>query len=143
MITIDPRRMKRQLTAHEGERLFPYKCSAGKTTIGVGRNLDDVGITPLESQFMLETDYKRVLEDCRWAIGYWRSLTATRKMVIHDMMFNLGQPRLAKFRKMHANLSQRDYEGAAREMLDSRWAQQVGQRALTLAEMMRTNEPKW
>ena len=139
----ETRRMSAQLRVHEGVRLKPYYCTADKLTIGVGRNLDDKGISESEATLLLMNDIQDAERDLKWHMPTYRSLTQTRKMVMLDMAFNLGVRGVMKFKKMHAALALRDYEEAARQMLDSRWAEQVGQRALTLAEMMRTNEPKW
>jgi len=74
-----------------------------------------------------ETDYTRLNLD----------LDEYRKNVIVNMLFNLGLPRLLKFKKMLKALREHDYERAADEMLDSKWAKQVGQRAERLAKTMR------
>ena len=137
MKPIDERRMLRQLTVHEGTRLSPYYCTAGKLTIGVGRNLDDLGITEVEAQFLLKNDYQRVLKECKWSLGYWSQLTGTRKMVMVDMCFNLGLPRLMTFQKMLGALEARDGTLAAKEALDSKWAGQVGERAERIAALYR------
>ena len=65
---INKDRLTEQLMVHEGLKLQPYKCTAGKLTIGVGRNLDDVGITDIEAKFMLENDVARCMGEC--ANGY-------------------------------------------------------------------------
>ncbi len=127
----------RLLITHEGLRLKPYRDTRGKLTIGVGRNLDDVGITEEEALYLLKNDIKRVLDFLKERLPYWNGLTETRKMALVDMCFNLGPGGFLSFKKMLAALERGDYEQAAREMLDSRWARQVGRRAEELAEMMR------
>ncbi len=134
-ITI-PEGIEGQLIQHEGIRLKPYRCTAGKLTIGVGRNLDDVGISHGEAVAMLRRDIQRCVQEvAAWAP--WAHLTTARRRVMVDMCFNMGINRLRRFRKMLAALKRKKYEAAAYEMLDSKWANQVGQRAQTLAEMMR------
>ena len=129
--------IEEQLILHEGLRLKPYRCTAGKLTIGVGRNLDDKGISKEEALFLLRNDIATVttqLQKYDWYIN----ADPIRQKVLVDMAYNLGVGGLLKFRKMIAALERGDYEGAADQMLDSRWAEQVGYRAVRLAEMMRS-----
>jgi lysozyme len=126
----------RILRQHEGLRLFPYRCTAGKLTIGYGRNLEDVGISDDEAQLMLSADIKSAYSDVS-VYSWWPDLSDRRKAVLIDMRFNLGGAGFRGFRHMLGAISAGDYDAAANEMLDSLWATQVGQRATTLAEMMR------
>ena len=137
---IDIKRMRDQLVRHEGLRLKPYRCSAGKLTIGVGRNIEDVGITEEEAMTMLSNDISRVIGELDRRIPAFASLNEVRRRVLIDMGFNLGSNRLMKFRRMLAALEAGDYAQAAVEMLDSRWARQVGNRAVSLKNMMETGE---
>ena len=130
-----------QLIRHEGLRLKPYRDSVGKLTIGVGRNLDDIGITHKEALYLLENDIKRVESDLNRAIPYWRNHGDVRAAVLVNMCFNLGITRLLGFRKFLAAFDRGDFQTAADEMLDSKWAKQVGHRAVELANQMRTG--KW
>ena len=124
-----------QLIRHEGLKLHPYLCPAGKLTIGVGRNLSDNGISEAEARVLLANDIAvSEAELCQYP--FWRDLSAARKMALIDMHFNLGLGRFKKFKRMLAAIQAGDYELAAREMLDSKWARQVGKRAVTLADMM-------
>ncbi len=128
-----------QLKRHEGLELMPYKCTSGKTTIGVGRNLEDIGITEQEAELLLLNDIGRVKQELvndQW----YMDLDPVRKAVIENMSFNLGYPTLKKFQNMIASISEGDYETASKEMLDSRWSKQVGQRSIELAEQMRTGQ---
>lgn len=124
----------------EGLKQRPYKCSAGKLTIGYGRNLEDVGISISEASMMFERDFARAEQDalhiCRDFNINKEDLTEDRFYVLVDMSFNLGYGRLKTFKKMLTALSKGDYEGAAKEMLNSRWATQVGSRATALASLM-------
>ena len=62
------------------------------------------------------------------------------KLIVANMAFNLGMPRLNKFKKMWSAIEDEDYNNAAVEMLDSRWAEQVKGRATRLSNIMRTGE---
>lgn len=123
----------------EAEKLFPYRCSAGKLTIGVGRNLDDRGISQAESRFMLENDISLVMEQVVH-LDYWFQLDEVRQLVIADMVFNLGFSKFLTFKKLNAALAVPDYTLAAHEMKDSNWYRQVGRRAVRLHQAMLTGE---
>ena len=123
---------------HEDERLKPYKCTAGKTTIGVGRNLDDVGISPEESAFLFENDLRRVETELHRAFPWAKNLDPVRHAVLMDMLFNLGLARLRGFRKFLAAMERRDWQAAAIEMEDSLWYRQVKTRAVRLQGMVLT-----
>ena len=133
-------RLQKQLIRHEALRLKPYRCSADKLTIGIGRNLDDVGITKEEAFFLLGNDISRVIAELDQNIPVFSSLDEIRKRVVIDMGFNLGISRLLHFRRMLSALEQGDYQKAAVEMLDSKWARQVGKRAINLNKMMKTGD---
>lgn len=123
------------LIQHEGVRLKPYVCPAGKLTIGVGRNLEDVGISHEEALTMLRHDIWACIDDLS-RFPWWPLLSTDRQYALIDMRFNLGPGRFRGFRKMLAALAGGDFEAAAREMRQSTWAEQVGRRAETLAQMM-------
>jgi lysozyme len=128
-----------QLELHEGIRLKPYKDTVGKLTIGIGRNLDDVGITKAEAYYMLQHDIAKVdskLEKLDW----YSKLGRVRQKVIIDMAFNLGMGGLLSFKNMIKAIKLNDFPTAAAEMLDSKWAKQVGIRAKRLAKMMETGQ---
>jgi lysozyme len=128
--------LESDLIRHEGVRLFPYKDSVGKLTIGIGRNLDDVGISAQEAQMMLENDVHKVRQAAR-QFHWYHWLDQDRKDVIANMIFNLGIAGFKDFEKMIAALERQDYALAAAEMLNSTWKTQVGQRAIELARRMR------
>jgi len=157
--------ISQQLIHHEGLRLKPYRCTAGKLSIGVGHNLDDNpltaeqcqkifgrvpatgeevqqlltrdGITREQALHLLDDDLAICRRELARGIGFYSQLDETRKNVLIDMCFNIGISRLKGFRKMLAAVEAGDYARAAAEMMDSRWADQVGRRADTLAEMMK------
>ena len=131
--------IREQLILHEGKKDKPYRCTAGKLTIGVGRNLEDKGLTDDEIMYLLDNDIaeaERDLEQFEW----YSKLKWERKRVLIDMRINLGLRGLLSFKKMIAKIESEEWEEAAYEMLDSKWAAQVGMRAERLAKMMRTGE---
>jgi len=125
-----------QLKIDEGFRSKPYKCSAGKLTIGYGRNIEDNGITKEEAEILLYNDVGLVTNELSGTFSWFYGLSKIRKSVLINMAFNLGMPRLKAFKRMIAALGVNDYEEAARQMLDSKWANQVGDRATRLANQM-------
>lgn len=129
-----------QLKRHEGLRLKPYHCTAGKLTIGYGRNLDDTGISEAEAELLLEADIAKVQKLLQYHLEWYVNMNAPRQAVFANMVFNLGIGGFFKFKRMRIAAMQGDYATAAVEMLDSLWARQVGQRADELAEQMRTGE---
>lgn len=128
--------VRKLLMQHEGLRLKPYRCTAGKITIGYGRNLDDVGITEQEALSMLNSDIDKAEIDARSLVGNFGALNDARQAVVVDMCFNLGKTRFSKFKRFLSALDKMDYKTASHEMLDSNWAVQVGQRAVRLSRMM-------
>jgi lysozyme len=123
-----------QLKRHEGFRSKPYKCSAGKLTIGYGRNLDDVGINQSEALELLRQDVARARKDVLKHISGADLLDDVRLNVLINMCFNLGIYKLLLFRKTLRAVQDLDFDKAAEEMLNSVWANQVGVRAAELAE---------
>lgn len=129
--------LRRQLLAHEGLRLRAYRDTVGKLTIGIGRNLDDTGISKAEALHLLENDIGECLTDLvTWP--WFETLDAVRQRVLIDMRFNLGDAGLRGFKTTLQAVAEGRYGDAADGMLASKWARQVGQRARTLAAMMRT-----
>ncbi|GAA4652067.1 hypothetical protein GCM10023116_43510 [Kistimonas scapharcae] len=126
---------------HEGCRLKPYRCTANKLTIGWGRNLDDNGIDQEEADFMLDSDVIAVEKELGSNLSWFCSLDEVRQAVLTDMCFNLGWPRLSAFKKTLQHIEGGHYELAAIEMLNSKWARQVKNRAARLSEMMQSG--KW
>ena len=134
-------RLKKLTKEFEGCRLKPYKCPAGKLTIGYGRNLDDVGISQAEADMMFERDFAKAEADVRDICKEFGinvdNLIEQRFYVLTDMCFNLGKGGLKKFKKLFSALKNSLYDDAANAMLDSLWAKQVGNRATKLAALMR------
>lgn len=128
------------LMQDEGFCAKPYKDTEGKTTLGYGRNLDDNPLTITEAKALLYNDVTRTVADLDRMIPWWRNLNEVRQSVLVNMAFNMGALKLIGFRKMIAALQAGDYATAAKEALDSKWAKQVGHRAVRLAEELRTGE---
>ncbi len=136
---MDRHLLKSQLERHEGLRLKPYRDTVGKLTVGYGRNLDDVGISPEEAALMLDNDITEA-ERHLMTVDEYSELDPVRQAVICNMCFNLGFYGLMAFRKMWKAIARKDFTEAAIQMLDSRWARQVGNRAQELAQIMRSGQ---
>ena len=130
--------LQEQLVAREGYRQFPYRDTKGILTIGIGRNLEQVGIDLDEAQMLLSNDINdavKLLERLDW----YNNLEEMRKIVIINMCFNIGYSKLLQFKKMIAALQIHNYAEAAKEMLSSLWAIQVPNRAKILADALINN----
>ena len=135
-MSIDIPKLKEELKIDEGFRECVYKCSAGKLTIGYGHNVEDNPIPEAFADQLLGYDIAGALAECE-RFDWFFDLDDVRKRVIINMVFNLGFNGVRKFKKMIRAIEDGYWRQAASEMLDSRWAAQVGPRALRLAEMMR------
>lgn len=129
--------LEQALVRDEGLRTRPYRCTAGKLTIGVGRNLDDVGITPAEAMALLRNDINVVTVALDARLPWWRTLDEARQHVIINMAFNMGIATLLTFKNTLALIQAGKFEDAAAAMLQSKWARQVGPRARRLAAQMK------
>jgi len=150
-----------KLISHEGLKLQVYKDTLGIDTIGIGRNLEDrgiskeeldwmdyptidhvyeYGITEADAVYLAQNDVQIVEEELLRAHPCVDRLDSVRQLILMDMAFNMGVPRLCKFAKMWNAIHNEDYANAAKEMLDSRWANQVKSRATKLANAMHNGE---
>ena len=149
-----------QLVLHEGLELLPYEDSLGIDTIGIGRNLkhrglseaelgyigkdlSDIfewGITKEQAYYLAKNDIEIVEKEVCKAHPCVLELDEIRQRIIIDMAFNMGVPRLGKFKKMWKAIEEENFEEAKIQMLDSRWANQVGNRAVRLSNAMETGE---
>lgn len=123
------------LERHEGKRPKPYSDSVGKLTIGIGRNLTDVGLSEDEIYYLLENDIRRATQ----AVGnypWFEELSQPRKDAILDLMFNLGAKRFATFENFIAAMDRGDYPQAVAELKRSLWWQQVGMRGPEIANLI-------
>lgn len=123
---------------HEGYRAKPYKCSAGKLTIGYGRNLDDNGIDREEARYLLDRDILDAMGDLA-TFPWFHRMNVTRQMALVNMRFQLGPTKFRGFKHTIAALAQQDYEQAADRMSDSKWAKlDTPKRAAEVIELLRT-----
>ena len=124
---------------YEGLNLQPYTCPAGHLTIGYGHNLEN-GITLEVAELLLKSDMAVAKMEVGRSLPWSNRLDEVRQFVLVDMCFNMGLKKLLTFKKMLAALEKGYYERASYEMLNSRWAGQVGHRATELAKMMKKGE---
>lgn len=124
----------------EGLRLKPYRCPAGKLTIGYGRNLEDKGIEEAEADSLLIDDLVDAYEIARTLVVYQKDLPDPVRLfqisiwqqIVIDMAFNLGKNGLAKFNKFIKALADYRFTDAVVDMIDSQWFTQVGNRSKLL-----------
>ena len=131
------KRLIAMLQRHEGLRLKPYECTAGKLTIGYGRNLEDVGISEIEAMVMLRNDIEQCYQELD-VFSWFADLDQVRQEALVDVLYNLGLPTFLEFKKTLKHVAEHNWSMAAAEMLDSKWARQVGDRAEELAYMIET-----
>jgi GH24 family phage-related lysozyme (muramidase) len=157
---LDREKLDKQLRKHEAKRTKMYKDTEGVPTIGVGFNLkrpdakekiEKLGLnfdkvlageqelSDKQIDQLLKDDIDAAIADCKKVFPNFAGLSDVRQRVLVDMMFNLGKPRLEKFKKMIANVNKGDFAKAADEMKDSKWYTQVKKRGRVLEQMMRTD----
>lgn len=131
-----------QLKVHEGVRSKVYLCSAGYETIGVGRNISEsgLGLSDDEIDYLLSNDIKRCREELSFNFDWFDELDDVRQDAMINLCFNIGITSLKRFSNALAAMNIHNYEEAATEFSDSRWASQVGTRALDVTDMIRTGE---
>lgn len=136
--------MKTYIKQNEGSNIvngrhMPYKCTAGKITIGVGRNLTDKGISEYEATIMLDSDIADAETDLRRIFTYeeFDTLSFNRKMALTDLSFNLGITSLLKFKRFIAAIKVKDWEEAALQLKDSNYYKQVTSRAEKNMDLIR------
>jgi lysozyme len=131
------------LKRHEGMKHFVYDDHLGYATIGVGRCIEKnvgLGLSHDEIEYLLQNDINRCIQELDSNFTWYRNLSEARRDAMINLCFNLGLPRLKKFVKALAAMEAGNYEEAAVEFLDSRWAKQVGTRALEVTHMIRSGE---
>lgn len=140
----------------EGMRPFPYfdccgkffrKCRCvqegkeqGKLTIGVGRNIEDVGISESEAILLEMNDVKKVTMQLERSFPWFSKINTPRRIVILSMCFNLGIDGLKEFKKMIKCIESGDFFSACKEMLNSKWSSDVKERSIRLAEIMKSGQ---
>lgn len=116
--------------------MHPYLDTAGKLTIGWGRNLEDNGLTQEEADLLFDNDFNRCQRELSPYVWYFDSPQNVQDALM-NMCFNLGLPKLLGFKKMLAAILKKDFTTAAQEALQSKWANDVGERAKDVALMIR------
>ena len=143
-MTPDDPQLISDLRRDEGVRYIPYKDTVGIDTVGVGHNMKAhplstdwaFPLTDEQVNQLLSEDLVQVFSGLDSQLGWWRTLTLPRQRVLANMAFNLGITGLLGFRNTLQFIRDGAYEDAAKGMLASKWAKQVGQRANRLAAMM-------
>lgn len=130
------RSIEEQIAVHEGFKPLLYRCSAGKPTIGYGRNLEDNGISLSEARMLLRNDVINSKTDCIRIFHDWESFTESRKWALIDMRFNLGPGSFRTFEKMIAAIEENDWQKAAHEAQNSLWYHQTGYRAVYIVQLL-------
>lgn len=128
-----------QLRIDEGVRnkLYLDTATPPKWTGGVGRNFSDRPMSAALIQFMLDEDIDLCVDELDRNAPWWKSLNDARQNVLLNLAFNMGWPKLAKFKNMLAALQAGRYDMAAAEMKNSAWYGQVGERADRLIKIMK------
>ena len=141
--------LQEQLIRDEGVKLFVYDDAndnpvvpgytlVGHPTIGIGRALDTRGITMAEALYLNNDDIQAVQNGLLDSLPWLANLDVVRFAALENMAFNLGVNGLLEFTETLAAIKQGDYDLAAEDMLQSEWAQQVGDRANRLAQQIKT-----
>ena len=131
-------KLKLFLIRHEGLELKPYKCPAGKLTIGVGRNIEDNGISEDEALYLLENDIKRCEKELKEIFEDFEDLPENVKIALIDMIFNLGKTRFLKFKKMIQAIKDKNFIKASEEAKNSHWCKQVKSRCEDVCKLLKT-----
>lgn len=136
------KRLIEQLKRHEGVSKWAYEDHLGYITVGVGRCLDPeigLGLSDKEIDYLLMNDIERCYKELE-CLSWFPDLDPVRQEALVNMVFNLGLTRFLQFKKTLAYLAEGKYPQAADEMLDSKWARQVKNRAIEISEMIRTGQ---
>ena len=130
--------IRKRLIDFESMELKMYFCKSNKPTIGVGRNLLDNGITEEEAMYLLNNDISTVIKklDKHWIA--WRKLPITAQYVCIDVVFNMGINTWMSFRKTRAYMEMEQWDKAGDELLNSKYAEQVGRRAIFNSEQLKS-----
>ena len=139
--------LRKELEVDEGVKYEIYNDHLGYPTFGIGHLVRDsdpeagaaLG-TPISEDRVIEAfneDVETVLSDCAILYDDFDDLPEEAQLIIANMMFNLGRPRLSKFKGMKAGVDARDWKKAADEMVDSAWYRQVPNRAGRLVSRMK------
>lgn len=159
--------LEQELIRDEGLKLFPYEDTVSKITIGVGRNLTDKGLTrnelsslglninlnkeqvisvllergltKQECLMLLSNDIDDAWEDLTTALPWIEQKPEVVQRAVCNCVFNLGLTRFLKFKKTISFIQDGDYLNASIEILNSKWASQVGHRAIIISDMIKSS----
>ena len=139
-------KLTEMLRRHEGEvknsagRHIVYDCPAGHATIGIGRNVSEsgLGLSDIEVEFMLEEDTARCAKELGGAFDWFSGLDQVRADAMIDLCFNIGITSLRKFVNANDAMARDDYDEASAQYYQSKWASQVGDRAIEICAMIKT-----
>ena len=109
--------------------------------MGYGRNLQDIGISEEEAEMLLKNDIYEATNQLLNAFPWMATFSDVRISAMINFTFNVGIGTVRKFSNTIEYLKNEDWEAAADEMMDSKWAEQVGDRAIQITEQIRTG--KW
>ena len=132
--------LEAQLTLDEGRIYKPYHDSVGKLTIGVGRNLSDVGVNDAEIDLMFQNDVNNAINGLNQNLPWYVNMDEIRQRVLVDLCFNLGINQLVTWNETLQLIQSGQYEAAADHLMTLPWYKEVGQRGVRLVSMMRTGE---
>ena len=140
--------LREQLKIDEGVKYEIYKAHLGYPTFGIGHLItendpehgkpDGTKISEDRVNEIFETDVAKFVSEAKILFPDLDDLPDVAQQVIVNMAFNMGRPRLSKFKNFIAGVNDRDWTRAAEEMMDSRWATQVGDRAIRLRNQILT-----
>lgn len=125
------------LKREEGFRSHVYQDTEGKWSLGFGRNVhpgSGLGISKKEAEYLLENDIRRTVKECEKAFPFFQNLNKKKMSVLVQLCFQLGLPSLRKFRRMLKHLELEEFYEASKELLDSKFARQVPERARRLSK---------
>jgi len=128
--------IKDYIMSNEGVRKYPYRCSAGKLTIGIGRNLEDKGLSDSEVMYLFDNDLQDTQDSAESIFEDFSQYTIEEQTVILDMLFNLGTTRFKTFKKFIRAIKERDLKEAARQIEQSAYFHQVPNRARRNVKML-------
>lgn len=136
-------RLREMLKRHEGVKKYAYEDHLGYVTVGVGRCLDEnvgLGLSGEEIDYLLMNDIHRCRQELESEYDWFEDLDSVRQEALIDLSFNIGQTRLRGFVKALGHMADGNYAEAGDEFYDSKWAAQVGDRALEICQMIKSGE---
>lgn len=138
MSPVDPAKARTMLVRDEGLRLKPYRCTAGRLTVGVGHNLDDLGISEAVAYQMLNEDVKAAEDGCLSLFGekVWNSWSENRRCGWVNFVFNLGLAGAGTFQNALKAAKGGNWKEVERHLKASKWYDQVGSRAERVIAMV-------